>query len=661
MTIEDLRAKIAQRAESRNATQPNEAMRKAVANAAAKWKASQMPEPSAAPEAWEQYGYPKNPAAIPTVKREVPIGSGKSLDVAPFMLDFNLRDKPSNFQLGVDAALKRQFKGLKGMFTDLTPAEREELAASKAYIEAAPWQAAAGEMVGQIVPQIALSKVMPAIAGAKSVVPFLSRVTGAGAYGAATEPENRGEAALYGAGGQVGGEGLGKLIDVATPYIKQGFNIAKEGLAGMFHAPTAAAQTLGKFADVPGRTIPETVERTRTYERLPGLKPTLAMVVPESQRTLLEFENYVRTKFGKTALAEADLYNNQVIRNAIADKALDPKDAALAMEALNAETGPLREKAFDLARQKTSEEIANPLLRETSAIRTRAGESGLGSPEAQTLASEIERRALGPVSNKSVIGAGGLAVDIPVFARKVDPSNLYAARKRINDILGGAPGGNDELTNAVKANKNTAIGLKNAIDEALNHASSGEWAKYLNTYMEKIKPIEEGKAFQNVLSRFENASRIPGTDIPKITPAALRKAADETYKDVGAATVSKISPESRLLLRDAERAMAAIENAQSGLTAVSNSQTASRTYEILRNVPKAVQPVINAGLAAINILTKNKSQEIIVDALKNPENFQAIVDRYNKMNKVPISPAQAKGLQVLLGSVGAGAAQQGRR
>ena len=626
MTVEDLRAKMAQRAESRKATQPNETMMKAVANAAAKWKTSQMPKP----EAWEKYGYAKTPAEE----------SGMA-----------------NFALGVNAAARKQYAGLKGMFTDLTPAEREELAASKAYVEAAPWQATAGEIYGQAVPQIALSKVMPAIAGAKSVVPFLSRVTGAGAYGAATEPENRGEAALYGAGGQVGGEVLGKAIPYAVNLAKKGY----EGLAGMFHAPTAAAQTLGKFADVPGRTIPETVERTRTYERLPGLKPTLAMVVPESQRSLLEFENYVRTKFGKTALAEADLYNNQVIRNAIADKALDPKDAALAMEALNAETGPLREKAFDLARQKTSEEIANPLLRETSAIRTRAGESGLASPEAQTLASEIERRALGPVSNKSVIGAGGLAIDIPVFARKVDPSNLYAARKRINDILGGAPGGNDELTNAVKANKNTAIGLKNAIDEALNHASSGEWDKYLTTYMEKIKPIEEGKAFQNVLSRFENAPRIPGTDIPKITPAALRKAADETFKDVGAATVSKISPESRLLLRDAERAMGAIENAQSGLTAASGSPSASRLYEMFRTAPKAVQPVISAGLAAINILTKNKSQEIIVDALQNPENFQAIVDRYNKMNKVPISPAQAKGLQVLLGSVGAGAAQQGRR
>ena len=382
------------------------------------------------------------------------------------------------------------------------------------------------------------------------------------------------------------------------------------------------------------------------------------MVVPESQRSLLEFENYVRTKFGKTALAEADLYNNQVIRNAIADKALDPKDAALAMEALNAETGPLREKAFDLARQKTSEEIANPLLRQTSEIRTRPGETGLGSPAAQTQASQIESIALGPVSKKSVIGAGGLAVDIPVFARKVDPANLYAARKTIDDVLRGAPGPNDELKNAIKANKVTSLELKGAIDEALNHASNGEWDKYLTTYIEKIKPIEEGKAFQNVLSRFDNASRIPGTDIPKITPAALRKAADETYKDVGAATVSKISPESRLLLRDAERAMGAIENAQSGLTAASGSPSASRLYEMVRTAPKAVQPVISAGLAAINILTKNKSQEIIVDALQNPQNFQAIVDRYNKMNKVPISPAQAKGLQVLLGSVGAGAAQQ---
>jgi hypothetical protein len=584
--------------------------------------------PSAAPEAWEKYGYAKTPAEE----------SGMA-----------------NFALGVNAAARRQYAGLKGMFTDLTPAEREELAASKAYVEAAPWQATAGEIYGQAVPQIALSKVMPAIAGAKSVVPFLSRVTGAGAYGAATEPENRGEAALYGAGGQVGGEVLGKAIPYAVNLAKKGY----EGLAGMFHAPTAAAQTLGKFADVPGRTIPETVDLSRTYKNIPELKPTLGMMVPEDQRTLLEFENFVRTKFGKTALAEADIYNQQAILKGLQERAFDPTRATNEMELLNAETGALRKTAFEKAREKSSAELAAPIMRVTSAIRTRPGETGLGSPAAQTQASQIENIALGPVSKKSVIGAGGLAVDVPVFARKVDPANLYAARKTIDDVLRGAVGPNDEIKNAIKANKVTSIELKGAIDEALKAASAGNWEKYLNTYIEKIKPIEEGKAFQGVLDLFNTASKIPGSTLASITPFKMRKAASEaTYKEIGTSLKDILSPEGRSFLNDAANAMSAIENVRSGLTAVSNSQTASRAYEILRNLPKAAQPVINAGLAAVNILTKNKSQEIIVDALQNPQNFQAIVDRYNKMNKVPISPAQAKGLQVLLGSVGAGAAQQ---
>jgi hypothetical protein len=627
-----------------NAPQAEDGFSKAFRTAISK----QMPKP----EVWEQYGYPKNPAATPSVKREVPIGSGKSLDVAPFMLDFDLRDKPSNFQLGVDAALKRQFKGLKGMFTDLTPAEREELAASKAYIEAAPWQATAGEIFGQAVPQIALSKITPAIAGVKGL---LSRVTGAGAYGAATEPENRGEAAMYGMAGQVGGEALGYTI----PHVVKLGKKVYEGLAGMFHAPTAAAQILGNFADVPGRTIPETVERTRTYERLPGLKPTLAMVVPESQRTLLEFENYVRTKFGKTALAEADIYNQQAILKGLQERAFDPTQATKEMELLNAETGALRKTAFEKAREKSSAELAAPIMRVTSDIRTRPGETGLGSPAAQTLASEIENIALGPVRNKSVIGAGGLAVDVPVFARKVDPANLYAARKTIDDVLRGAVGPNDEIKNAIKANKVTSIELKGAIDEALKEASAGNWEKYLNTYIEKIKPIEEGKAFQGVLDLFNTAPRIPGSTLASISPYKMRKAASEaTYKEIGTSLKDILSPEGRSFLDDAANAMSAIENVRSGLNATNNSATASRFYEMVRNAPKAVQPVLSAGLAAVNILTKNKSQEIIVDALKNPENFQAIVNRYNKMNKVPISPSQAKGLQVLLGSVGAGAAQQ---
>ena len=613
MTIEDLRAKIAQR----EATQPTEAMRKAVANAAAKWKASQISEP----EVWEQYGVPKYPAQESALMR-----TGR----------------------GANIALTKAATGLKGLFADLTEEDIAKLRAGEAYMQKAGLPATVGGLGVDIAAEVAAMTPM-------GKLPFLARVLGAGGTTAALSPEDRTKAAMYGAGGQVGGEGLGKLLSVAAPYI----NKAKEGVAGMFHAPTAAAQTLGKFADVPGRTIPETVDLSRTYKNIPELKPTLGMMVPEDQRTLLEFENYVRTKFGKTALAEADIYNQQAILKGLQERAFDPTRATNEMELLNAETGALRKTAFEKAREKSSAELAAPIMRVTSAIRTRPGETGLGSPAAQTQASGIENIALGPVSKKSVIGAGGLAVDVPVFARKVDPANLYAARKTIDDVLRGAVGPNDEIKNAIKANKVTSMELKGAIDEALKAASAGNWEQYLNTYIEKIKPIEEGKAFQGVLDLFNTASKIPGSTLASITPYKMRKAASEaTYKEIGTSLKDILSPEGRLFLDDAANAMSAIENVRSGLNATNNSATASRLYEIARNVPKAIQPVINAGLAAVDILTKNKSQEIIVDALQNPQNFQAIVDRYNKMNKVPISPAQAKGLQVLLGSVGAGAAQQ---
>jgi hypothetical protein len=608
MTVEDLRAKMAQRAESLKATQPNETMMKAVANAAAKWKASQMPEPSNFEKGWR-----------------------------------------SMAGAGTTAAL-----GVKEKLLGLSPEEETRREEINQYINKAGWPGIIGSGVTE-----AVNLAPAAVFGAPAAMGALGRSTLASGLASLYAPTNeQAESAKEAFFGQLGGETLGKTIPHAVNLGKKVY----EGVAGMLHAPTAAAQTLGKFADVPGRSIPETVDLSRTYKNIPELKPTLGMMVPEDQRSLLEFENYVRTKFGKTALAEADIYNQQAILKGLQERAFDPTQATKEMELLNAETGALRKTAFDLARQKTSEELANPILRETSAIRTRPGETGLGSPAAQTTASGIEGIALGPVSKKSVIGAGGLAVDIPVFARKVDPANLYAARKTIDDTLRGAVGPNDELGNAIKANKVVSMELKGAIDEALKAASAGNWEKYLDTYIEKIKPIEEGKAFQGVLELFKTAPRIPGSTLASISPYKMRKAASEaTYKEIGTSLKDILSPEGRSFLDDAANAMSAIENVRSGLTATNNSATASRLYEIARNVPKAIQPVINAGLAAVDILTKNKSQEIIVDALKNPENFQAIVNRYNKMNKVPISPAQAKGLQVLLGSVGAGAAQQGRR
>lgn len=541
---------------------------------------------------------------------------------------------------GTKAAL-----GIKEKLLGLSAEEEAQRAGIEEYIKQAGWPG----IIGAGGAEAAL--MAPAAAfGAPAAVGVLGRsAISAGLASLYAPTGEQGQAAAQAAVGQAGGEFLGKGLPYAAEALSKGY----QGLKNMLHAPTGAAQQLGRFAEASGQTLPENVELSRTYENIPGLKPTLGMMVPESQRSLIDLENIVRAGHGKSALAEADIYNNQVIRKGIQERAFDPERVTQEMRALNEETGALREKAFETARMKPSEELAGPILRETQGIRSRPGEMGMGSPEAQTIASDIEKRALGPVTRKSVIGAQGLAVEVPEFARAVDPANLYAARKRIDDILRGASGSNDELANAVKANKSTAMQLKSSIDEALSNASEGKWDNYLDTYKEKIKPIEEGIAFQNVLGRFEKAPRIPGTDIASISPYALRNAAKDTYKEIGANTLSRISEEGRAFLTDAERAMGSIENTQKGLRAISGSQTTPMAAALVRNAAKIAPKLVSDIVQSVGLATESRAEKLIVDAIKNPEHFQALLDRYNKLGKTKISPAQAQGLQVLLGTIGA--------
>lgn len=612
MSVEDLRAKIAQRAESRKATQPNEAMMKAVANAAAKWKASQIPEPSNFEKGWR-----------------------------------------SMAGAGTTAAL-----GVKEKLLGLSPEEETRREEINQYINKAGWPGIIGSGVTE-----AVNLAPAAVFGAPAVMGALGRSTLASGLASLYAPTNeQAESAKEAFFGQLGGETLGK----AVPYIKQGFNKVKEGITGLFDAPTGAAQELSRFAESTGQVLPETVNLSRTYENIPDIRPTLGMMVPEDQKALIDLENLVRVGPGRSTLSASDLYNQQAILKGLQERAFNPERVAEEMALLNAETGELRKTAFEKAREKSSAELAAPIMRETSAIRTRPGETGVGSPEAQTLAAEIERRALGPVSNKSVIGAEGLAVDVPVFARQVDPANLYAARKRIDDILRGAAGQNDELANAVKSNKVTAGQLKSAIDEALKDASAGNWEKYLNTYIEKIKPIEEGKAFQGVLDLFKNAPRVPGTDLASISPFGMRKAAGKaTYKELGTSLKDMLSPEGRTFLDEAASAMSAIENTRKGLRAIEGSQTEPLKQALARNVTRIFPRLAGETMQAFGENAKSRSEKLLVEAIRNPEEFQSILDLYNKKYRSKIlqnmkpSETEALGLQKLFGTLGA--SQQGKR
>ena len=99
--------------------------------------------------------------------------------------------------------------------------------------------------------------------------------------------------------------------------------------------------------------------------------------------------------------------------------------------------------------------------------------------------------------------------------------------------------------------------------------------------------------------------------------------------------------------------MGSIENTQKGLRAISGSQTTPMAAALVRNAAKIAPKLVSDIVQSVGLATESRAEKLIVDAIKNPEHFQALLDRYNKLGKTKISPAQAQGLQVLLGTIGA--------
>ena len=274
MSVEDLRAKMAQR----EATQPNEAMRKAVANAAAKWKASQMPEPSNFEKGWR-----------------------------------------SMAGAGTTAAL-----GVKEKLLGLSPEEETRREEINQYINKAGWPGIIGSGVTE-----AVNLAPAAVFGAPAAMGALGRSTLASVLASLYAPTNeQAESAKEAFFGQLGGETLGK----AVPYIKQGYNKVKECITGLIDAPTGAAQELSRFAESTGQVLPETVNLSRTYKNIPDIRPTLGMMVPEDQKALIDLENLVRVGPGRSTLSASDLYNQQAILKGLQERAFDPTRATKEME-----------------------------------------------------------------------------------------------------------------------------------------------------------------------------------------------------------------------------------------------------------------------------------------------------------------------------------------
>jgi hypothetical protein len=349
-----------------------------------------------------------------------------------------------------------------------------------------------------------------------------------------------------------------------------------------------------------------------------GVEPTAAMI--SDNPNILRMEMNARNR-NPTGFFQKDNNNTKSIYSMLQENAISDKDANILQDALNAKTGPLREAAFSEARAYPTfrGELANLIL-------NKANQPGIRGSKSMP----IINRAKGSLMLED-LGGGNIA-------SRADPLDIYTLRKELGDSLNSKNIVPDEMANAAKSNRRLTSELMSNIDYSLNDSSGGAFNNYLKSHSEGMKPIEQGRSFQNIVDTFDNKPRIYGTDIPQITPYALRKAVDDnTFFNAGKkGYTSTIGDTQRTKVTDAVDAMNALEAAKKGTVSVTGSPTAtfaaSLMKEGLARVPGAGLPTKIISVA--KALGELRGQKALDDALLNPEKLQTILDKYHARNKL---------------------------
>lgn len=393
------------------------------------------------------------------------------------------------------------------------------------------------------------------------------------------------------------------------------------------------------------------------FAMIEGIKPTAAMLYDDPRVLQLEINarNAPASQGAGKGFYERDMQNLAALYNANAARAMSDKEASTLQDLLNLRAGETRQNAFDAIRAKALEEepplpsYAQPLNELLGRMETTPGQRNVPSTEKLVA---LGRKMLSPTDTANL-----------------DPEDLYALRKVLSDTLSSKGQAFDELTNAARSSRREAVALKNAIDEGLNASSDGEFSRYLGEYRSGMQPINEGRAFQNILDRFENKSRIHGTDIPIMTPYAYRKAVDDlTYTNLGkAGWEDKLSGTGRELTNDSSAALSALETAMKGPKATIGSDTAAWTAGLLKRGLIPGGGKLGAFIDLMDALAQSKGMAELDEALLNPQSgrleelFRLYGDR-----AAPISPLSQMirrgfmrgGLAELLGRQGASSSSE---
>ncbi len=235
--------------------------------------------------------------------------------------------------------------------------------------------------------------------------------------------------------------------------------------------------------------------------------------------------------------------------------------------------------------------------------------------------------------------AAGKAMPKETPTAQAMPEDMYQFRKDLSDSLDLKTISFDKLSNAAKGERLLVQRLKDAIDAGLDEASAGRWAKYLEDYRRGMLPIDEGRAFQEILDTFGAAGTLPGGDIPNITPGRFRQAVREkgkTFKNLGkAGWRDRLSPDGRAIVDDARAVLDAMERAQSGARATTGSDTGANFAGMINQGLSAAVPhggSLAAVFRAADALGKSRNAMRLDESLLNPAEFQKVLDIYHRKN-----------------------------
>jgi len=355
-----------------------------------------------------------------------------------------------------------------------------------------------------------------------------------------------------------------------------------------------------------------------------GATPTAAMLahldesLPDDARTaLLKLEMNARLR-SPEGFFNRDNANAKASYETLEKMALPEQAANTAQDAVNAITSPMREDAFNAA-------LSNPTYQQKmlNYVVTKADEPGFRASKGVPLINRAKAALI-------LDDAGNSAAH---------PADLYTLKKELADSLNLKTLSPDELTNAAKSDRRTAYEIMRNVDDSLNDASGGKWDAYNKKYAEKIQPVAQGRAFQDIIDKFALSKPIYGTETPQLTARALRKAvADETYKNLGKkGYVSTIDDGARSKVDDVVKTINAIEQAKSGGMATSGSQTVPFAISVAKSglLNGTGGGIPYKALQIAHAIGVTRGARKIDEAMLNPDKLQPLIDAYNKRLAAP--------------------------